>query len=91
MKIIVCGSGPTGVAISKYLSEETHEIVLIDADEERLNDMSMTMDIRTIAGNASYPEVLRKAGADKADILIAVTDNDALNMMICQVAIIRLM
>lgn len=86
MKIIVCGSGPTGVAISKYLSEETHEIVLIDADEEQLNDMSMTMDIRTIAGNASYPDVLRKAGADKADILIAVTDNDALNMMICQAA-----
>ncbi len=86
MKIIVCGSGPTGVAISKYLSEETHEIVLIDADEEQLNDMSMTMDIRTIAGNASYPDVLRKAGADKADIVIAVTDNDALNMMICQVA-----
>ena len=86
MKIIVCGSGPTGVAISKYLSEETHEIVLIDADEEQLNDMSMTMDIRTIAGNASYPDVLRKAGADKADIVIAVTDNDALNMMICQAA-----
>ncbi len=86
MKIIVCGSGPTGVAICKYLSEEAHEIVLIDSDKELLSDMNMTMDIRTIVGNASYPDVLQKAGADRADILIAVTDDDALNMMICQMA-----
>jgi trk system potassium uptake protein TrkA len=66
--------------------EEANEVTVVDTDEEVLRDLQDRLDVRTVAGNASYPSVLEAAGAAEADILIALTSSDEVNMMACEVA-----
>lgn len=86
MKIIIAGAGQVGVSLAKYLREENHDIVLIDESAERLGNLSEQLDIQTIQGSASYPSVLDKAGAEHADVFLAVTGNDEVNIVSCGVA-----
>jgi trk system potassium uptake protein TrkA len=86
MKIIILGAGQVGTSLAEHLSAENNDITLVDTNLERLQVMLEKYDIRTVQGFASYPAVLRKAGADSADMLVAVTDNDEVNMIACQVA-----
>ena len=86
MKIIILGAGQVGSTLAETLSSENHDISVVDVDNKNLRALQDRLDIRTIRGHASYPGVLRQAGAKDADMLIAVTDSDEVNMVACQVA-----
>ena len=86
MKIIIAGAGEIGISLAKYLRAENHDIVLIDSEDEKLNDLSEQLDIQTIHGSAAYPSILEKAGAEDADIFLAVTGNDEVNIVSCSIA-----
>lgn len=86
MKIIILGAGQVGGTLAENLSSEQNDITLVDIDAERLRELQDRLDIGTVLGRASHPSVLRRAGADDADMLIAVTNSDEINMMACQVA-----
>ncbi len=86
MNIIICGAGRVGFSISKQLSAQGHSITVIDQSSEFIQKINDTQDVRGIVGRATYPSVLEKAGAEDADMIIAVTQNDETNMVICQVA-----
>ena len=87
MKIVILGAGQVGRTAAYHLSrEEANEVTVVDTDEEVLRDLQDRLDVRTVAGNASYPSVLEAAGAAEADILIALTSSDEVNMMACEVA-----
>ena len=87
MKIVILGAGQVGRTAAFHLSrEESNEVTVVDSDEDILRDLQDRLDIRTVAGNASYPSVLEAAGAAEADILIALTSSDEVNMMACEVA-----
>ncbi len=85
MKIIVLGAGQVGASIAEHLSKEGNDITVVDTDAERLTDMQNRLDLRTIHGNASYPSVLIRAGANDADMVVALTNSDEINMVACQV------
>jgi trk system potassium uptake protein TrkA len=87
LKIVILGAGQVGRTAAYHLSrEEANEVTVVDTDEEVLRDLQDRLDVRTVAGNASYPSVLEAAGAAEADILIALTSSDEVNMMACEVA-----
>lgn len=86
MKIIILGAGQVGGTLAEHLASEANDITVVDLDAERLRDLGDRLDIRTIKGMASFPTVLRQAGADDADLLVAVTNSDEVNMTACQVA-----
>jgi trk system potassium uptake protein TrkA len=86
MKIIICGAGQSGKNIAKYLLKDNNDIVVIDNDVEKLEKIASELDIQPIEGHSSHPHILKKAGADSADVLIAVTHSDEINMVACQVA-----
>ena len=86
MKIIILGAGQVGSSLAENLTSEANDITIIDKNEKTLLALQDRLDLRTIAGHASHPDVLRAAGADDADMLIAVTDSDETNMVACQVA-----
>ena len=87
MKIVILGAGQVGRTAAHHLSrEEANEVTVVDLDEEILRDLQDRLDIRTVAGNASYPSVLEAAGAAEADIIVALTNSDEVNMMACEVA-----
>ena len=86
MKIIILGAGQVGGTLAEHLSGEANDITVVDTDGERLRDLGDRLDIRTVQGKASFPTVLRQAGADDADMLVAVTNSDETNMVACQVA-----
>lgn len=86
MKIIILGAGQVGASLTETLAKEGHAVTVVDRSESRLQDLQENLDIRTVAGSCSYPEVLERAGAKNADMLIAVTDSDEANMVACQVA-----
>jgi len=86
MKIIILGAGQVGSSLAENLTSEANDITIIDKDEKTLLALQDRLDLRTIAGHASHPDILRAAGADDADMLIAVTDSDETNMIACQVA-----
>ncbi|MBQ0748293.1 MAG: Trk system potassium transporter TrkA [Marinobacter sp.] len=86
MKILILGAGQVGGTLAENLASEANDITVIDTDAIRLRELQDRLDIRTVQGNASYPSVLRQAGADDADMLIAVTNSDETNMVACQVA-----
>ena len=86
MKIIVCGAGVVGLGIANYLASESHEVTIVDRSETLLKSLTDTLDVRTVLGYGSHPSVLQEAGARDADLLIAVTPFDELNMVICEVA-----
>ena len=85
MKILILGAGQVGGTLAENLAKEAFDITLVDADTERLHELSDRLDIQTVEGWASHPDVLRRAGADDADMLVAVTSSDEVNMIACQV------
>ena len=86
MNIIICGAGRVGFTIAKLLSEQNHSITVIDQSSEDIQKINDTLDVKAIVGKATYPSLLEKAGASDADMIIAVTRNDEINMLICQIA-----
>ncbi len=86
MKVIVCGAGQVGFNIARQLSSEGNDVVLIDHSEELIRKVTDLIDVGGVAGYASRPDVLQEAGAEDADMLIAVTYSDEVNMIACQVA-----
>lgn len=86
MKIIILGAGGVGGNLAQNLTEEASDITVVDTDGDRLRDLQDRFDIRTVRGMASHPDVMRQAGAEDADMLIAVTASDEINMIACQVA-----
>lgn len=86
MRILICGAGRVGMSIAGYLSQQNNHITVIDNNAELIKSVINAYDIHGICGHASQPDILKKAGADTADIIIAVTDSDEVNMVACQVA-----
>jgi len=86
MKIIILGAGQVGSSLAENLASEANDITLIDNNAPVLRALQDRLDIRAVCGMASHPSVLRAAGAEDADMLIAVTDSDETNMVACQVA-----
>ena len=86
MNIIVCGAGKVGFSISKQLSAQGHSITVIDQSSEDIKKVNDTLDVKGIVGRASLPSVLENAGAEDADMIIAVTRNDETNMIVCQLS-----
>lgn len=86
MKIIILGAGEVGGTLAQNLTKEASDITVVDTDGDRLRELQDRYDIRTVKGMASHPEVMRQAGAEDADMLIAVTNSDEINMVACQVA-----
>ncbi|MDH5356162.1 MAG: Trk system potassium transporter TrkA [Gammaproteobacteria bacterium] len=87
MNIIILGAGQVGSTVATELAkEESNEITVIDINQDILSDLQDRLDLRTIRGNGSYPNMLEMAGADDADMLIALTNSDEINMIACQIA-----
>ncbi len=86
MNIIICGAGRVGFTIAKILSEQGHSITVIDQSSEDIQKVDDSLDVKAIVGKATYPSILEKANASEADMIIAVTRNDEINMLICQIA-----
>lgn len=86
MKIIILGAGQVGGTLAANLASEHNDITVVDTDGDRLQELQDRLDIGTVAGPASHPDILEKAGAEDADLLIAVTNSDEINMMACQIA-----
>ncbi len=86
MNIIICGAGRVGYTIAKLLSEQNHSITVIDQSSEDIQKINDGLDVKGIVGKATYPSILEKANAVEADMIIAVTRNDEINMLICQIA-----
>ena len=86
MKIIILGAGQVGGTLAEHLASEANDITIIDNDAARLGELQDRLDLRVILGNASYPDILESAGAKDAEMLIAVTNSDEVNMVACQVA-----
>ena len=86
MNIIICGAGRVGFTIAKILSEQSHSITVIDQSSDDIQKIDEALDVKSIVGKATYPSILEKANASEADMIIAVTRNDEINMLICQIA-----
>ncbi len=86
MNIIICGAGRVGFTIAKQLSEQGHSITVIDTSSEDIQKIDDALDVKAIVGKATYPSILEKANAAETDMIIAVTRNDEINMVICQIA-----
>jgi len=86
MKIIILGAGQVGASVAANLASEANDITVVDEDATTLQDLQDRLDIRTVKGYASHPDILAQAGADDADMIIAVTRSDETNMIACQVA-----
>jgi trk system potassium uptake protein TrkA len=86
MKIIIIGAGQVGGTLAENLAGEKNEITIIDSDQQTLSNLQDRLDLQVVCGIGSHPDILKKAGAEDADMLIAVTNSDESNMMACQVA-----
>ncbi|MDG2395133.1 Trk system potassium transporter TrkA [Candidatus Thioglobus sp.] len=87
MKILILGAGQVGSTLAKYLSEDNiNDITIIDKDDTNLLDLQRHLDIKTICGHASYPNILEEADIRNMDMVIAVTKSDEGNMLACQMA-----
>lgn len=86
MQIIILGAGQVGTAVARNLADENNDVTIVDTNSEVLREMQSRLDLRTVVGPASHPETLERAGADDADLLIACTSSDEVNMMACQIA-----
>jgi len=85
MKIIILGAGQVGATLAEHLCVD-NDVTVVDIKPSCLNDLQERLDIRTVCGQASYPSTLLNAGAEDADLLVAVTNSDESNMIACQVA-----
>ena len=86
MKVIICGAGQVGWQIAKHLASERNDVTVVDNNADLVARATDTLDVQGIAGFASYPDVLDRAGANDADMVIAATHSDEVNMVTCQVA-----
>ena len=86
MNIIICGAGRVGYTISKILTQQNHSVTVIDQSSEDIQKINENLDVKAIVGKATSPTILEKADTDDADMIIAVTRNDEINMLICQIA-----
>ena len=86
MRVIVCGAGKVGTSIAEQLVSQNNDVTVIDQSEELISKLSEEVDLNTIIGSASYPSILEKSGAKDADMIIAVTLQDEINMVACQMA-----
>jgi trk system potassium uptake protein TrkA len=86
MKIIILGAGQVGSSLANNLASEANDITVVDVDSRLLQELQDRLDLRTVTGLASHPDVLRRAGAEDADMIIAVTNSDETNVVACQVA-----
>ncbi len=86
MKVIILGGGQVGYSIARYLAFEENDITIVDQSSDLLRRISDKIDIQPVVGFASHPDVLKQAGAENADLLIAVTASDEVNMVACEVA-----
>ena len=86
MKVVVCGAGQVGLSIAAYLSEEGNNVVVVDQSPERIALANETLKVTGLVGHAAHPDVLKKAGLEDADMLIAATQADEVNMVACQIA-----
>lgn len=86
MKILILGANKIGAALTENLLKEANDITLVDPDADLLRDLKDRLDIGTTVGQPSFPDVLRQAGGEDADMLIAITDSDEVNLIACQVA-----
>lgn len=85
MKILILGAGRTGSSVATALAHEDNDIVVVDMRPQLLRDLKERLDIATVLGNAAFPPILERADAGTADIVIAVTDKDEINMLACQI------
>lgn len=86
MRVIICGAGQVGYNIAAYMAREDNDITLIDTDSYQIAKINDELDVNAIVGYASHPDTLDMAGAQEADLIIAVTHQDEVNMVACQVA-----
>ncbi len=86
MRIVIVGAGKVGFSLAQRLSEEGHEITVIEQDEERRLIVQNSLDVMTISGNGASPQILADFGLLKADLMVAVTDRDEVNMIACMAA-----
>ncbi|HJP55286.1 MAG TPA: Trk system potassium transporter TrkA, partial [Rhodospirillales bacterium] len=86
MKVIVCGAGQVGFSLARHLSQENNDVTVIDQAPELVRRIGDSLDVKGLVGHASHPDVLEQAAADDADMIIAVTYADEINMVACQVA-----
>lgn len=86
MKIIILGAGQVGISVAENLVNEASDITIVDTDALALEEVRHRLDLRTIQGNGAYPDILKQAGADDADMILAVTNSDETNIAACQVA-----
>ncbi len=86
MKIIILGANKVGASLAENLAKEANDITVVDSDSNRLRELKDRLDIATTTGQPSFPNILEDAGAKDADMLIAVTDSDEINLVACQIA-----
>ena len=86
MKVIICGAGKVGTSIARHLVSQKNDVTVIDQSSNLINDLKEKVDLKTINGSASNPSILKKAGAEETDMIIAVTLQDEINMVACQMA-----
>lgn len=86
MKVIICGAGQVGYNIARYLAEQKNDVTVIDRSAKLIRKIGEMLDVQAIEGNASDPNLLQQAGAADADMIIAVTYADEVNMVACQIA-----
>jgi trk system potassium uptake protein TrkA len=86
MKVIICGAGQVGWQIARHLSGERNDVTVVDNNAELVRRATEALDVQGVAGHASYPDILDRAGARDADMIIAATHSDEVNMVTCQVA-----
>ena len=85
MKVVVCGAGQVGYNIARYLAGENNDVTVIDQRPELVRKIGDSLDVKALVGFASHPDMLERAGAPDADMVIAVTLADEVNMVACQV------
>lgn len=83
MHILIIGAGRIGRSVAENLVNESNDITIVDHDAERVNALETRLDLRGVTGNALSPSVLESAGANDADMILAVTANDETNMAVC--------
>ena len=86
MRVIVCGAGRVGYGIARRLARESNDVTVIDQSKELIRVVAERLDVRGVVGNGSHPDTLSEAGAREADMVIAVTYSDEVNMVACQIA-----
>lgn len=86
MKIVILGAGQVGSSTAEILAAEDHDVSLVDLDDSVLSNVRNRLDIQTVRGNCMFPEVLLEAGAEDAELIMAVTTSDEVNMVACQIA-----